>query len=108
LAPLALASVGHRRFEGKLNDLELRIVAVGVDSMQPTREREDPRGFVEQLPAAARRTHRRPGSSRARRTNDTGKSSIVRAVDLCIGMAHGLVANAVTARDLSDPGAPCC
>jgi putative ATP-dependent endonuclease of OLD family len=36
--------------------------------------------------------------------NDTGKSSIVRAVNLCIGMAHGLLANAVTARDLTDPG----
>lgn len=38
--------------------------------------------------------------------NDTGKSSIVRAVNLCIGMAHGLVANGVTARDLTDPGSP--
>lgn len=38
--------------------------------------------------------------------NDTGKSSIVRAVNLCIGMAHGLVANAVTARDLTDPASP--
>jgi putative ATP-dependent endonuclease of OLD family len=38
--------------------------------------------------------------------NDTGKSSIVRAVNLCIGMAHGLVTNAVTARDLTDPASP--
>jgi putative ATP-dependent endonuclease of OLD family len=35
--------------------------------------------------------------------NDTGKSSIVRAANLCIGMAHGLVANSVSARDFSDP-----
>lgn len=37
--------------------------------------------------------------------NDTGKSSIVRAVNLCIGM-HGPVANAVAARDLTDPASP--
>lgn len=35
--------------------------------------------------------------------NDTGKSSVVRAVNLCIGMAHGLMGNAVTARDFTDP-----
>lgn len=38
--------------------------------------------------------------------NDTGKSSVVRAVNLCIGMAHGLVANAVTVRDFTDPAKP--
>ncbi len=38
--------------------------------------------------------------------NDTGKSSIVRAINLCVGMAHGLVANAVTTRDLTDPASP--
>lgn len=35
--------------------------------------------------------------------NDTGKSSIVRAVNLCIGMAHGLIGNSVSARDFTDP-----
>lgn len=38
--------------------------------------------------------------------NDTGKSSIVRAIHLCVGMAHGQVANAITARDFTDPSAP--
>ena len=38
--------------------------------------------------------------------NDTGKSSIVRAVHLCIGMAHGLVANAFSARDFTDLAKP--
>ena len=38
--------------------------------------------------------------------NDTGKSSIVRAINLCIGMPHGLLANAVTARDMTDPTVP--
>jgi putative ATP-dependent endonuclease of OLD family len=38
--------------------------------------------------------------------NDTGKSSVVRAVNLCVGMAHGAVANAVTARDFTDSGKP--
>jgi putative ATP-dependent endonuclease of OLD family len=38
--------------------------------------------------------------------NDTGKSSIVRAVNLCIGMAHGLIINAVTTRDFTDLAKP--
>lgn len=38
--------------------------------------------------------------------NDTGKSSVVRAVNLCVGMSHGLVANAVTARDFTDSTKP--
>lgn len=38
--------------------------------------------------------------------NDTGRSSVVRAVNLCVGLAHGLVANAVTARDFSDAAKP--
>lgn len=38
--------------------------------------------------------------------NDTGKSSIVRAINLCIGMAHGPVSSALTVRDLTDPASP--
>lgn len=38
--------------------------------------------------------------------NDTGKSSIVRAINLCIGMAHGAASSALTARDLSNPAVP--
>lgn len=38
--------------------------------------------------------------------NDTGKSSVTRAVNLCIGMAHGALAGAVTPRDFSDPTQP--
>jgi putative ATP-dependent endonuclease of OLD family len=38
--------------------------------------------------------------------NDTGKSSILRALHLCLGMAHGQVAAAITPRDFSDPSLP--
>lgn len=38
--------------------------------------------------------------------NDTGKSSIVRALHLCLGMAHGQVAAAITPRDFTDPARP--
>lgn len=38
--------------------------------------------------------------------NDTGKSSVVRAVNLCIGMSHASVASAVSARDFTDPAMP--
>jgi len=38
--------------------------------------------------------------------NDTGKSSIVRAVNLCIGMNHGLLGNAVSERDFTDATKP--
>jgi putative ATP-dependent endonuclease of OLD family len=38
--------------------------------------------------------------------NDTGKSSIVRAIHLCVGMAHGQVTNAISARDFTDSSAP--
>lgn len=33
--------------------------------------------------------------------NDTGKSSIVRALHLCLGMAHGQATSAITARDFT-------
>lgn len=38
--------------------------------------------------------------------NDTGKSSIVRALHLCLGMAHGQVAASISPRDFTDPSAP--
>lgn len=38
--------------------------------------------------------------------NDTGKSSIVRALHLCLGMAHGQLASAIAARDFTDPNVP--
>jgi putative ATP-dependent endonuclease of OLD family len=38
--------------------------------------------------------------------NDTGKSSIVRALHLCLGMAHGQVSAAITERDFTDPSLP--
>lgn len=38
--------------------------------------------------------------------NDTGKSSIVRALHLCLGMAHGQVTSAITARDFTDETEP--
>ncbi len=38
--------------------------------------------------------------------NDTGKSSVVRALHMCLGMAHGQVAAAVSARDFTDPALP--
>ena len=37
--------------------------------------------------------------------NDTGKSSIVRALHLCLGMPHGQLSAAITARDFTDPAA---
>lgn len=38
--------------------------------------------------------------------NDTGKSSIVRAIHLCIGMPQGQISAAITARDFTDPAIP--
>ena len=38
--------------------------------------------------------------------NDTGKSSIVRALHLCLGMAHGQLASSISARDFTDPNLP--
>jgi putative ATP-dependent endonuclease of OLD family len=38
--------------------------------------------------------------------NDTGKSSIVRALHLCLGMAHGQVLAAISSRDFTVPDAP--
>lgn len=38
--------------------------------------------------------------------NDTGKSSVLRALHLCLGMPHAQVAAAITPRDFSDPGQP--
>lgn len=38
--------------------------------------------------------------------NDTGKSSIVRALHLCLGMPHGQMSAAITERDFTDPAAP--
>lgn len=38
--------------------------------------------------------------------NDTGKSSIVRALQLCLGMAHAQVSAAIKERDFTDPIRP--
>ncbi|MEX0985754.1 MAG: AAA family ATPase [Actinomycetota bacterium] len=38
--------------------------------------------------------------------NDTGKSSIARALHLCLGMVHGQVANSISARDFTDENVP--
>lgn len=38
--------------------------------------------------------------------NDTGKSSILRALHLCLGMAHGQVASSISARDFTDQNVP--
>ena len=38
--------------------------------------------------------------------NDTGKSSIVRALNICLGMAHGQAAAAVSSRDFTDQALP--
>jgi len=38
--------------------------------------------------------------------NDTGKSSVLRVIHLCIGMAHGQVMNSISARDFTDPDVP--
>lgn len=38
--------------------------------------------------------------------NDTGKSSIVRAIHMCLGMAHAQAVAAITARDFTDETAP--
>ncbi len=38
--------------------------------------------------------------------NDTGKSSILRALHLCLGMVHGQVASSISARDFTDPNVP--
>jgi putative ATP-dependent endonuclease of OLD family len=38
--------------------------------------------------------------------NDTGKSSVVRALHMCLGMAHGQVQAAITARDFTDETQP--
>lgn len=38
--------------------------------------------------------------------NDTGKSSVVRALHMCLGMAHGQAQAAITARDFTDEAQP--
>ena len=38
--------------------------------------------------------------------NDTGKSSIVRALNMCLGMAHAQLMAAVSARDFTDQALP--
>ncbi|MEO1057486.1 MAG: AAA family ATPase [Actinomycetota bacterium] len=38
--------------------------------------------------------------------NDTGKSSVIRAVNLCIGVSHGALNGAVSPRDFTDPAHP--
>ncbi len=38
--------------------------------------------------------------------NDSGKSSIVRALHLCLGMAHGQVSGAISVRDFTDAALP--
>ena len=38
--------------------------------------------------------------------NDTGKSSVLRAIHLCIGMPHGQLLNAISARDFTDADEP--
>lgn len=38
--------------------------------------------------------------------NDTGKSSVIRAVSLCVGMSHGALSGAVSPRDFTDPAHP--
>jgi putative ATP-dependent endonuclease of OLD family len=38
--------------------------------------------------------------------NDTGKSSVIRAVNLCIGASHGALSGAVSCRDFTDPTNP--
>lgn len=38
--------------------------------------------------------------------NDTGKSSIVRALNICLGMAHGQATAAVSSRDFTDQALP--
>lgn len=35
--------------------------------------------------------------------NDTGKSSVIRAINLCLGMSHGALGGAVSPRDFTDP-----
>ena len=38
--------------------------------------------------------------------NDTGKSSLLRALNMCLGMAHGQLSAAISARDFTDQGQP--
>ena len=38
--------------------------------------------------------------------NDTGKSSVIRAVNLCIGASHGALSGALSCRDFTDPAHP--
>ncbi len=38
--------------------------------------------------------------------NDSGKSSLLRAMHIALGMAHGQATSAIRARDFTDPGAP--
>lgn len=38
--------------------------------------------------------------------NDTGKSSVLRAIYLCVGMAHGQMTHSISGRDFTDPDAP--
>lgn len=38
--------------------------------------------------------------------NDAGKSSVIRVVNLCVGMAHGALGNSVSARDFTDVAKP--
>lgn len=38
--------------------------------------------------------------------NDTGKSSIVRAINLCLGLSHSQLVGSLTTRDFTDPSLP--